>query len=151
MPFPPLCFRRASSVLRHHPPPCQLPSISFPYTKALLASAEGWVSEGFPSSVPFCRTMSSLIPRRCHQPSVRSGLFSDSSVDDSDFAHEIEARPPHFALYEVVRLRSSDCDEFCRTNSVELPVRSRVLQPGLLRSTLSPKAFLRNRLHCRVA
>ena len=113
-PFPPSRVNAISSVLRLHPPSCQLPSTSFPYTKALLASLWGRVGD----SVPFCLTMSSLILRRCHQPSVRSGLFSDSSLDDIDFVHQIGTRPPLFMLF------------------TKLPVRSLVLRPGYLRSTL---------------
>ena len=119
MPFPPLRFHGASSVLRHHPPPCRLPSISFPYTKALLSSSQGWVGEGFPSSVPFCLTMSSLTPRRSHRPSVRSGPRSVARHNDADFVHEIGTRPPQALLF------------------TRLSVRSLVLRPGLLRSTLS--------------
>ena len=143
MPFPPLRFHGTSSVLRHHPPSCRLPPISFPYTKALLASPMGWVSEDFPSSVPFCLTMSSLILRRCHQPSVRNGLFSDSSLDDADFVHEIGTRPPQSSL------RSYQC--------VHVPARRSafrhagvLLRPGHLRSTLSgyPAMAGSSRLAC---
>ena len=69
------------------------------------------------SSVPFCLTMSSLIPRRCHRPSVRIGLRSVARHDGDDFVHEIRTRPPQYALYEVVRLRrtlsSYQCVHLC--------------------------------------
>jgi hypothetical protein len=68
---------------------------------------EGWVGEDFPNSIPFSLTMSSLIPRRCHRPSVRSGLRSLARHDDAGFIHEIGIRPPQHSLrgYQCVHLR----------------------------------------------
>lgn len=60
-----------------------------------------WASEGFPSSVPSCLTMSSLIPRKGHKPSTRNGLFSASSVCDTDFVYQIETRPLRLDVYEA--------------------------------------------------
>ena len=99
--------------------PRPLPSFSFPYRKALLSFVLGlhaWAVEGLPSSVPIFLTMSSLTPRRCLQPSVRNGLFSDSSVDDAGFVCKIETRPSHFSS-----LRGYHCVHI-------------TLQPGHLRS-----------------
>ena len=52
-PFPPLRVNATSSVLRLHPPPCQLPPISFPYTEALLSSRNTPMGLARASQVPF--------------------------------------------------------------------------------------------------
>ncbi len=124
-------FSRDPSLLRalaRHPQyyglirlPRQLPSPSLPYSPAFggiafVLGLHDWV--GGVSQVPFCLTMSSLTPRRCHRPSVPDEPRSVARHDDADFIHEIGTRPPHPIF-------------------TRLPVRSLVLQPGHLRSTLT--------------
>ena len=91
-------------IIRH---PADFLRFRFLIRRLFSHSLWNGVSEDFPSSVPVCLTMSSLILRRCHQPSVRNGLFSDSSPDDTDFVHKIGTRPPQSSL------RSYQCVHLC--------------------------------------
>jgi len=117
---PDLCA--AQRTLRPHPPPCQLPSLSFPYKRALLLLLPKWrigpgVGPARASQVPslIFPSMSSLIPRRRHKTVL--SLFPQSP--DADFAHKIGARPPLFSS-----LRGYLCVHI-------------MLRPGRLRCTLA--------------
>jgi len=113
------CVSTTSPVLRPHPPPCQLLSLSFPYKRALLLPFPSGVlglrraSEGFPSPVP-------VLPDHvvAHTPEASQTVLSLFSACDVDFAHKIGARPP------LNSLRGYLCVH-C------------VLRPGRLRCTLS--------------